>query len=137
MLQPAIDVHIGERLRFLREQHGLSQAAFAGACDLSIAALADRETGSARMDLGSLLRSAELLNVPLRAFFEGEADWTGGRARSAPDRPLLVDREILLLVDTLKNADLRRRICEALVDFAVSNRSQLVADSVGATPVSR
>jgi hypothetical protein len=49
------------------------------------------------------------LNVPIRAFFEGEAEWTRERARSAPERPLLVDRDILFLVDRLKNADLRRR----------------------------
>jgi transcriptional regulator with XRE-family HTH domain len=55
MQKPSVDVHIGQRLRLFREQHGLSQAAFAGSWGLSIAALDDRETGCSRISLESLL----------------------------------------------------------------------------------
>ena len=134
MQQPSVDVHIGQRLRLFRERHGLSQAAFAGFCGLSIAEVDDRETGVARIDLASLLRAASLLEVQVHSVFDDEGEWSGEPARSARDRPLLVDRDILLLVDRLKNADLRRQICEALVTFAVSDRIQLVLAPVAAPP---
>jgi transcriptional regulator with XRE-family HTH domain len=63
-------VDVGERLRILREQRGLSQRALAAASDLSPNALSQIERGNVSPSVSTLNRLAAALGVPITAFFE-------------------------------------------------------------------
>src|SRR4051794_14146809 len=65
------DVAIGERLRALRLDRGLSQDALAGAIGVTFQQLQKYEKGANRVSAGRLLAIAAALKVPIMAFYGG------------------------------------------------------------------
>ncbi len=72
MSQTAINV--GQRLRTLREQQGLSLRALAEQCGLSVNAISLIERGETSPTVSSLHQLATALGVPITSFFEDEQD---------------------------------------------------------------
>jgi transcriptional regulator with XRE-family HTH domain len=68
--------NVGLRLRFLREQKGLSLRALAVRCGLSINAISQIERGENSPTVSSLHRLATGLNIPITDFFQEEARQT-------------------------------------------------------------
>jgi transcriptional regulator with XRE-family HTH domain len=68
--------NVGSRLRFLRDQQGLSLRALAERCGLSINAISQIERGENSPTVSSLQRLASALNVPITDFFQEEARQT-------------------------------------------------------------
>jgi transcriptional regulator with XRE-family HTH domain len=65
----AEDVAIGERLRALRLDRGLSQSALASMAGVSFQQLQKYESGANRISAGRLMRIAAALGVPVTAFY--------------------------------------------------------------------
>ncbi len=65
-------INVGERLRVLREQRGLSQRGLAAASYLSPNALSQIERGNVSPSVSTLNQLAAALGVPITAFFETE-----------------------------------------------------------------
>ncbi len=68
----------GRRLRSARERLNFSQEDFAAAVDKDQAAISDYENGKRKVSITDLPRFAEVLEVPLIYFFEGDislGDW--------------------------------------------------------------
>jgi transcriptional regulator with XRE-family HTH domain len=69
----AIDVHIGARLRTLREARGMAQAELGRAIGVSEAQLQSYETGTARIDAARLFGITRALGIAVKALFAGLA----------------------------------------------------------------
>jgi transcriptional regulator with XRE-family HTH domain len=65
---------VGQRLRALREQQGLSLRALAGKCGLSLNAISKIERGENSPTVASLHLLASALNVPITEFFREASD---------------------------------------------------------------
>src|SRR5262245_36727643 len=61
---------IGRRMRQLRERAGLSQSAVGALLDVSYQQVQKYERGSNKISVEKLQRLAEVLRVPMMAFFE-------------------------------------------------------------------
>jgi transcriptional regulator with XRE-family HTH domain len=66
-----VDAHVGERLRALREQHGLSQEALGQRVDVSFQQIQKYERGTNRVGASRLYEFAKVLSVPVETFFDG------------------------------------------------------------------
>jgi transcriptional regulator with XRE-family HTH domain len=80
-----IDAHVGERLRKMREERGLSQEALGQKVDVSFQQIQKYERGANRVGASRLFEFSQVLQVPVESFFnglpsEGESD---GEARAA------------------------------------------------------
>src|SRR5436305_7879555 len=75
------DVAIGQKLRALRLDKGLSQGALAGEIGVTFQQLQKYEKGANRVSAGRLMRIAAALHVPVTAFY-------GGSQARASDRAL-------------------------------------------------
>ncbi|MCL5994553.1 MAG: cupin domain-containing protein [Chloroflexi bacterium] len=64
------DVNVGQRLRQLRSERGLSIRTLAGASNLSVNTLSLIENGKTSPSVSTLQRLAAALGVPITAFFE-------------------------------------------------------------------
>src|SRR5947209_12546094 len=77
----AEDVAIGQKLRALRVDRGLSQGELAGEIGVTFQQLQKYEKGANRVSAGRLMRIAAALHVPVTAFY-------GGSQAHASDRGL-------------------------------------------------
>jgi len=69
----AEDVAIGQKLRALRLDRGLSQGALAGEIGVTFQQLQKYEKGANRVSAGRLVRIAAALGVPVTAFYDAAA----------------------------------------------------------------
>ena len=67
----AINRHIGDRLRILREKRGLSQTDLGAVLDVSFQQMGNYEKGKHRLSAGALFLLARFLGTSPAAFFEG------------------------------------------------------------------
>ena len=65
-----IDAHVGQRMRNLREMHGLSQGRLGAQLGLTFSQVQKYEKGANRIGAGRLYILASLLDVPIEYFFE-------------------------------------------------------------------
>ena len=72
----AITINVGQQIRALREQQGLSLRALAERCGLSMNAISLIERGENSPTVSSLHLLALALNVPITAFFEAKQEQT-------------------------------------------------------------
>ena len=72
-----VDRHVGQRLRSLRESHGLSQDDLARWLDTDVGCIERFERGVERAGAFVLSRLAVRLGVSVTFFFEGMADAAG------------------------------------------------------------
>jgi transcriptional regulator with XRE-family HTH domain len=68
-----LDALVGERLRALRQQRGLSAGVLGAAIGVSAAEIGRFEAGLTRIGAARLTRLAGTLGVHISAFFEGES----------------------------------------------------------------
>src|SRR3954470_8059153 len=71
------DVAIGQKLRALRLDKGLSQGALAGEIGVTFQQLQKYEKGANRVSAGRLMRIAAALHVPVTAFYGGGQERAG------------------------------------------------------------
>src|SRR5258705_12884942 len=69
----AEDVAIGQKVRALRLDRGLSQSELAGRIGITFQQVQKYENGVNRVSSGRLLRIAAALNVPVTAFYDAAA----------------------------------------------------------------
>lgn len=69
-----VDAHVGQRLRLLRKERGLSQTALAARVGVTFQQLQKYETGKNRLSASRLYRLASVLRVDVSAFFDGLPD---------------------------------------------------------------
>jgi len=66
-----VDLHVGDRLRQLRERLRLSEAMLAGELALSTRQLRNYERGENQLSVRTLYRISRHLGAPIGYFFEG------------------------------------------------------------------
>ena len=98
-----IDLHIGHRLRDLREQRLLSLETLAGNTDITAAQLAAHEAGE-RMPPQILYSLAQAMGVPLAAFFAVEAPECPSPKDELADFPPIETAELLRTLRRLDKA---------------------------------
>lgn len=91
-----IQVRVGERLRSLREERALSQAALARRAGTSTSQVNAVERGERAPTVGTLERLASALRVPITDFFAGE---------TAPARPSRSEKVWFEIVESLRERD--------------------------------
>ena len=75
-----IDQHVGERIRLLRTERGLTQEQLAAALDVSYQQVQKYETGANRISAGRIFEIARKLGVEVGYFFDGLAPREGAGA---------------------------------------------------------
>ncbi len=70
-LSSEVDCHVGQQLRALRKEIGLSQTNLAESLGISFQQVQKYETGANRVAAGRLWDIANVLEVDLEYFFEG------------------------------------------------------------------
>jgi transcriptional regulator with XRE-family HTH domain len=65
-----VDIHVGRRLRLIRQLAGLSLSETAKACNLAYQQIQKYETGADRMAASRLSQLSRIFNVPIAEFFE-------------------------------------------------------------------
>jgi DNA-binding XRE family transcriptional regulator len=80
----AEDVAIGERLRALRLDRGLSQSDLGSAAGVTFQQLQKYEKGTNRVAAARLARIADALNVPVTAFYRAVGKRAQARAHGLP-----------------------------------------------------
>jgi transcriptional regulator with XRE-family HTH domain len=98
---PAVDQHVGNRVRMRRKMLGLTLQALAGALDLTFQQVQKYENGKNRVSASRLQHISQILKVPVAFFFEGAP----GGVDAAPATPAYVkafmrieDRALRLLI---------------------------------------
>ena len=84
----AIKIRLGQTVREFRKQRGLTQAQLGRAAGVTVSQISNIETGHTPPSLGTLVRIARTLRVPLRDLFR--FDRTNGDARQALARAKLL-----------------------------------------------
>jgi transcriptional regulator with XRE-family HTH domain len=68
---PAVDVHVGQRVRLRRVELGMSQQELARLIGITFQQLQKNERGVNRLSASRLYETARVLDVPTTYFFEG------------------------------------------------------------------
>lgn len=111
-----VDIHVGRRIRTIREIRGVTQTELAKAIGLTFQQVQKYERGLNRVGAGRLWEIAAFLNCEIIDFYVGVAEPDGGGEKIAdpltsPDA-LKLCRDYLALSDIRKNA--ARRIFEII-----------------------
>jgi transcriptional regulator with XRE-family HTH domain len=77
-----VQTALGNRVRELREERGLTQAQAAERCEMQLAAFQQLEYGERNATLKTLVRVATTFDVPIREFFAPPTS-----KRASPGRP--------------------------------------------------
>ena len=114
-------MHIGGRLRAIREEKGVSSATAAEAIGLSVQAYLNRETGDTELKAFEVVILSDLLEIAPRDIFEGaDAVWPGPTDEQPPHEPenavVLADEaeEFLRLLARIRDPKLRHDVAEAI-----------------------
>jgi transcriptional regulator with XRE-family HTH domain len=123
----AVDAEVGQRIRMLRNDVGLSQTALAGALGVTFQQVQKYEKGVNRVGAGRLTRIANVLNVPVSRLLgvDEEADVTNrGHGNSASPLQLLTTPgalRVLRAYAKLEDGVMRRAIV-AMVENVAQGR---------------
>jgi DNA-binding transcriptional regulator YiaG len=80
----AEDVEIGQKIRALRLQRGLSQSGLADGIGLTFQQVQKYEKGTNRVSAGRLQKIADMLNIPVMFFYAGMGVQAKHQRRDAP-----------------------------------------------------
>jgi transcriptional regulator with XRE-family HTH domain len=119
---PAVDQHVGYRLRMRRKMLGLTQEALGEALALTFQQVQKYENGKNRISAGRLQQLSQILKVPIAFFFEGAP----GGADTTAATPSYVNQffassDGLALAKAfmrIENRTLRRLLVELIEDCA-------------------
>ena len=81
-----IDEHLGARVRFIRENHGLTQADMARKLDISTNQWGRHESGANRLPAARLWQFCEALKIDIASVFRGQP-FSGAAPTAAFERP--------------------------------------------------
>lgn len=81
-----VDIRVGQRVRERRKVLGITQDRLAQALDLTFQQVQKYERGVNRMSASKLFEAAQVLDVPVNWFFEGEPLSEGQNAESSGKR---------------------------------------------------
>jgi transcriptional regulator with XRE-family HTH domain len=95
------DVLVGANLRLLRNSAKMSQTDMAEALGVTFQQIQKYEKGTNRLGAGKLLTVANLLKVPVTAFYEGAK----GMAKDSPPILLLHKRDAFRLVEAFSKIE--------------------------------
>jgi transcriptional regulator with XRE-family HTH domain len=118
-----IDVHVGQRMRQLRECLGVSQGRLGRHLGLTFSQVQKYEKGTNRIGAGRLFLLASFLGVPVQYFFEGLDGEPAARGREPmPNGAELAALEEAFL--SIANGDTRRSVLALVNSLAGSADSQ-------------
>jgi len=120
-----VDAHVGDRLRTLREERGLSQEALGQRVDVSFQQIQKYERGANRVGASRLFEFSQVLGVPVESFFNGlpsEAQGDG-EARAAANQLATFARskeggELMQAFAGIRDARARRQILQLIKTLA-------------------
>ena len=117
-----IDVRVGQRVRDRRKALGLTQDRLAQSLDLTFQQVQKYERGVNRMSASKLFEAAQVLQVPVSFFFDGEAPTLRAieRSEGGADGALSPKetRELLNAYTRLPNAKMRRQMLDLMKNMA-------------------
>ena len=117
-----VDIRVGQRVRERRKVLGITQDRLAQALDLTFQQVQKYERGVNRMSASKLFEAAQVLDVPVNWFFEGEAIAAGRSAEPAGKRDSgqLSTRETRELLNAFLKLDpkLRRQVLDLVKGMA-------------------
>jgi transcriptional regulator with XRE-family HTH domain len=120
-----IDAHVGERLRKMREERGLSQEALGQKVDVSFQQIQKYERGANRVGASRLFEFSQVLQVPVEEFFNGlpsDAE-NDGEARAAVHQLASFAKsreggELMQAFASIKDQRARRQILQLIKTLA-------------------
>jgi transcriptional regulator with XRE-family HTH domain len=120
-----IDAHVGERLRKMREERGMSQEALGQRVDVSFQQIQKYERGANRVGASRLYEFSQVLQVPVETFFNGlpaEAK-NDDEAREAVQQLASFAKskeggELMLAYANIKDQKARRQILQLIKTLA-------------------
>ncbi len=122
-----IDLRVGERVRERRKALGITQDRLAQALDLTFQQVQKYERGVNRMSASKLFEAAQVLNVPVNWFFDGEVASTPRLAEATErfENEQLAARETRELLTAYQKLDpkLRRQVLDLVKGMAASKAS--------------
>jgi transcriptional regulator with XRE-family HTH domain len=132
-----IDKHVGNKLRMRRMMMGWSQEKLGNALGLTFQQVQKYERGTNRISASRLQRISDILQVPIKYFFEGVPHEGMIKTKDAPSvtevSDFVASSEGLSLIKafmTIQQPRLRRRIVdlvEAIADYQARRRQHLSA----------
>lgn len=109
------DVLVGANLRLLRNSAKMSQTDMAEALGVTFQQVQKYEKGTNRLGAGRLLTVANLLKVPVSAFYEGAK----GMAKESPPLLLLGKRDAFRLAEAFSKIE-NQRLRSVIVGLVVN-----------------
>jgi transcriptional regulator with XRE-family HTH domain len=114
---------VGDQVRRLREQRGLSLRALAGATEFSPSFLSQLENGQVSPSIASMERIANTLGVTLGEFFSSLGSSEGGLVVRSADRVVLQSQWSQATLEALSPMNRGRLIEPLLITLAPGGRS--------------
>jgi transcriptional regulator with XRE-family HTH domain len=118
--QDAVDALVGQNIRILRQDRGMSQTELGRKIDVTFQQVQKYENGTNRVGSGRLFKIASTLGVPITALFEGAHEAVNGDSRPSPVA-MLAEPYVLRLLQAfcaVENMDLRRSLAELAEQMA-------------------
>ena len=116
-----LDAMVGARIRMLRVDRGMSQAALAERVGVALQQLQKYERGTGRIGASKLSRFAIVLNVSMGELFEAPE---GGSYGAQSLMRALADRGVLRMFQAyVRTADPRVRLCLAKLVESIADRT--------------
>ena len=119
------DAEIGQLLRALRLQRGVSQAALGRALGVTFQQVQQYERGRNRISVGALCRIAEALNVPVTYFYSDEA----GRQNELNSQSVAVGVDFLQTADAMRFFRAYKRIADSGVRLKLLKLAECLVES--------
>lgn len=119
-IQP-VDVHVGQRIRALRVQRGLSQQSLADAAGLTFQQVQKYEKGTNRVSASRLAEFAQVLGVEVGNFFEGASGRKGATEPTNPEVDFIRSpegRRLIRIMARVKDPAVRQAVIAAALGVA-------------------
>ncbi|UHS62972.1 helix-turn-helix transcriptional regulator [Agrobacterium vaccinii] len=131
---PAIDAHLGARIRMRRSTVGMTQGMLGDRLGITLQQIQKYEKGTNRAGAGRLQRISELLSVPISFFFEGDPKTSMDQGSLAPTlRPLELDsKERMALVKAfleIDDASIRQRVLDLIQSLGGLKEDRVLPDA--------
>jgi len=120
-----VDAHVGDRIRNLREERGLSQEALGQSVDVSFQQIQKYERGTNRVGASRLFELARVLKVPVESFYSGlpagvtsDAEAKAAATQLANFARSKEGGELIMAFASIKDVRARRQILQLIKTLA-------------------